>query len=273
MSIGTHVASAVRRTSVQTVLALAIAACASTPAPSTQGPSSMTPTSSPRATRIDRDLDVVTIINTFTVKPENQQAFLDAQHGEYRRMSGQIPGALVANLHRGRSGERAINYAQFRSLEDVAAWHTSDQMKQHRPVIAPYIERVSPGLFRVVHVAERGPDAARITEGAVAVIAVLSVDPAALDDLLTIQRDAAEQLVRSLPGTRAIAIHRGVAAPHPGAGPEAAAATGAALYALVEDEQAARALMEHAGYRASFTTENAHIRAADVDTYTTVAVE
>ena len=232
------------------------------------------PTSSrPRATTLDRELDVVTVINTFTVAPENQQPFLDAQHGEFRKLAGQIRGSVVANLHRGGSGRRVINYAQFRTLEDVHAWHTSDLMKQHRPVIAPYIERVSPGLFRVEHVAGRGPDAARITEGAVAVIATMAVDPAALDGVLAAQRDAAEQLVRAGPGARAIASHRAVAAPGPGAGPGGAAAPGAALYAVVEDEEAARALMAHAGYRASFTTEDARIRAVDADVYTSVAIE
>ncbi len=232
------------------------------------------PSSRPHMTTLDRDLDFVTLINTFTVTPEKQQSFVDVQHSEYRRLSGQIRGAIAANLHRGWSGTRVINYAQFRSMEDFSAWQSSDLMKQHRPVIAPYIERVSPGLFRLEHVAARGPDTARITEGAVAVIAVMSVEPAALDGILATQRATAEQLVRSVPGTRAIAIHRGVAAPRPpAAGPGAPAATGAALYAVVEDEAAARALMEHAGYRASFTTENAHIHAVDADIYTTVAVE
>lgn len=229
-------------------------------------------TTKPNATALDRDLDVVTLINTFTVAPEKQQSFVDVQHGEYRRLSGQIRGAVTANLHRGRSGTRVINYAQFRSMEDIGAWQSSDLMKQHLPVIKPYVERVSPGLFRVVHVAERGDDAAKIAEGGVAVIAVMAVDPDALDGILTAQRDVAEQLVRSVPGTRAIAIHRGVAAPRPGANPDATAAS-AALYAVVEDEAAASALMEHAGYRAMFTAENTHVRAVDADIYTTVAVE
>jgi heme-degrading monooxygenase HmoA len=229
----------------------------------------MTPPSRPRATAIDRELDVVTLINTFTVTPENQQTFVEVQHGEYRRLAGKIPGAVAANLHRGRSGTRVINYAQFRTVEDVGAWQASDLMKEHLPVIKPYIERFSPGLFRTVHVAARGQDAAKITPGGVAVIAVMSVDPAALEDLLATQRDTAEQLVRSVPGTRAVALHRSVAPPRPGAGPAAAAA----LYAVVEDEQAARALMEDAGYRASFTTENTHILAIDAEIYTAVAVE
>ncbi len=231
------------------------------------------PPTKPTATTLDRDLGFVTLINTFTVTRENQQPFVEAQHGEYRRLQGQIPGAIAANLHRGRSGTRVVNYAQFRSLEDIRAWQSSDLMKQHLPIITPYIERASPGLFRLEHVAARGPDAAKITEGTVAVIAVMAVEPAALDGTLASQRDAADQLVRAVPGTRALALHRSVGAPPPGADPGAPAATRTALYAVVEDEAAARALMEHAGYRASFTTENTHLRAVDADIYTTVAVE
>jgi len=222
----------------------------------------------PNATTIDRDLDVLTLINTFTVVPEQQQRFLDAQLGEYRRLRGQIPGAVVANLHRGHSGRRAVNYAHHRGVDTMLAWQSSDLMKAHRAVIEPYFERVAPALFRVAHVAARAADAARITAGTEAVIAVLSVDPAALDDLLTSQRDAAEQLVRDVPGVRAIATHRGLPDPRPGAGPEARIG----LYAVVESEQAARALMEHDRYRAAFTAENPYVRAVDADIYTAVAV-
>jgi hypothetical protein len=228
---------------------------------------------------IDRTGDLVTLINTFTVTPENQPIFLETQHGEYRRLKGQIRGAMGANLHRGRSGRRAVNYAQFRSLEELGAWQASDLMKDHLPVIQPYLERVAPALFRVVHVAEHGEGAARIAEGTEAVIAVMSVDPDALEDVLASQRDAAEHLVRAVPGTQAIAIHRGLPRPQPGGGPGAATAAGTpraaqvALYAVVEREQDARALMDDARYRAAFTTENPHIREVDADIYTAIAVE
>lgn len=244
----------------------------------------MTPTSRPDSTTIDRERDVVTLINTFTIAPANQQTFLDAQHGEYRRLWGKIPGAIAANLHRGHGGTRAINYAQFRSLEEIAAWQASDLMKEHMPVIAPYIERAAPGLYRVEHVAARAPGAATIRVGGVAVIAVMTVDPDALDGVLATQRDAAELLLGAVSNARALALHRSVgpARPGPGAGPRHGGhgpAPGAppparsALYAVVDDEAAARALMEHAGYRASFTTENAQLRAVDSDIYTVVAVE
>src|SRR5688500_1727011 len=109
----TIVSSSARRASLAAVLALATTACTSAPAPSTQGASSM-PSTKPTATALDPELAFVTLINTFTVTPANQQAFVEVQHGEYRRLQGQIPGAIAANLHRGRSGTRVVNYAQFR---------------------------------------------------------------------------------------------------------------------------------------------------------------
>jgi hypothetical protein len=156
------------------------------------------------------------------------------------------------------------------------AWRTSDLMKEHRLVIDPLVERVTPRLFRIVHVAEHAEGAAKITEGAEAVIAVMSVDPAAVEDALALQRNAAEHLVRTVPGVLAMVIHRGAAAPGPGSGPETAASAPpeatVALYAVTDGEQAARALMDDARYRAAFTTEDARIRELDVDSYTVYAV-
>ena len=230
----------------------------------------------PQTTIIDRTGGHLTLINTFTLAPEKQQTFIETQHGEYRRLEGQIRGATAANLHRGRSGRRAVNYAQFRSLDEFTAWRTSDLMKEHRVVIDPFVERVAPRLFRVVHAAEHAEGDAKIVEGAEAVIAIMSVDPAAALDVLALQRDAAEHLVRTVPGVRAIVLHRGAASAGPGTGPEAAAGpppeATVALYAVVDGEQAARALMDDARYRAAFTTEDARVRELDVDSYTVYAV-
>lgn len=247
----------------------------------------MTSSTAPTTT-IDRERDVVTLINTFTLRPEHQQTFVETQRGEYQRLRGQIRGALVANLHRGWSGRRAINYAQFGELGDLLAWQSSDLMKHHRAIIDPYIERAAPALFRVAHVASSAGGTATIAEGGTAVIAVMAVDPAALEDVVALQRDAAEELARAVPGVRAVATHHSLPAPGPGAGPGANAGPAAhgspaaggpprgpsvAVYAVVENEQAARALMEHARYRAAFTAENPHIRAADADIYSVFAVE
>lgn len=248
----------------------------------------MTSSTAPTTT-IDRERDIVTLINTFTLRPEHQQTFIETQRGEYQRLRGQIRGGLVANLHRGWSGRRAINYAQFRELGDVLAWQSSDLMKHHRTIIDPFIERAAPALFRVAHVASSAGGAATIAEGGTAVIAVMAVDPAALEDVVALQRDAAEELARAVPGVRAVATHRSLPAPGPGPGPGANAGIAAhssppaaggpprgpsvAVYAVVEDEQAARALMEHARYRAAFTAESPHIRAADAEIYTVFAVE
>ena len=123
---------------------------------------------------------------------EQQQTFIETQHGEYKRLKGQIRGATAAK------------------------------------------------------------GAAKITEGAEAVIAVRSVDRAA------------------------IVLHRGAASAGPGTGPEAAVGAPpeatVALFAVVESEQAARALMDDARYRAAFTTEDARVRELDVDSYTVYAV-
>jgi hypothetical protein len=54
---------------------------------------------------------VVTQINVFTVKPENQQALIDLLI-ESARSVCHIPGWKSASIHRGLAGKSVVNYAQ-----------------------------------------------------------------------------------------------------------------------------------------------------------------
>jgi hypothetical protein len=54
---------------------------------------------------------VVTQINVFTVKPENQQALIDLLI-ESARSVCHIPGWKSASIHRGLDGKSVVNYAQ-----------------------------------------------------------------------------------------------------------------------------------------------------------------
>lgn len=92
---------------------------------------------------------VVTLINVFTPKPDQTEAFCAAQIGEYQRLSGKIDGSLGSNLHVSLDGKFAANYAQFTSEEAYRAWYESDLFKEHLEVIHPYIAKVEPMLYRV----------------------------------------------------------------------------------------------------------------------------
>jgi hypothetical protein len=240
-----------------------------------------------KVTTIDHTQDIVTLINIFTVQPTSQQLFLEAQIGEYKRLSGKIAGSLGANLHRGLSGRKAVNYAQFRTVEQFRAWQASDLMKDHLPLIQPYVEGIQPGIYRVVEVISRDGRAARIEESAtsVALIAAFTAEPGAVGELVAAQRATARRLMADLPGLCSLTIHQGIqptqrpavaSGAQPDGRPEASSGrplANAALYAQLDSEEAFRALDGHPVYREWFTTDNPRIHASETDLYTAVYVQ
>jgi hypothetical protein len=59
---------------------------------------------------------VVTQINVFTVKPENQQALIDLLI-ESARSVCHLPGWKSASIHRGLDRKTVVNYAQSADME------------------------------------------------------------------------------------------------------------------------------------------------------------
>jgi quinol monooxygenase YgiN len=72
-------------------------------------------------TTIDPSADVVTLINVFTVAPENQRRLLDVLTEATTSVVAAMPGFVSANFHRSLDGSRVTNYAQWRSREDMEA--------------------------------------------------------------------------------------------------------------------------------------------------------
>ncbi|GER90275.1 hypothetical protein KDW_44370 [Dictyobacter vulcani] len=74
-----------------------------------------------RGTTILENQPICTMINTLTVKPENQQALMDYLKAMTEEAVVTAPGFISANFHVSKDGTRIINYAQWRSLEDLQA--------------------------------------------------------------------------------------------------------------------------------------------------------
>jgi aromatase len=64
---------------------------------------------------------ICTMINTLTVKPENQQEVLDYLKEMTEEVVITSPGFISANFHMSKDGTRVVNYAQWRSVEDLQA--------------------------------------------------------------------------------------------------------------------------------------------------------
>lgn len=99
-------------------------------------------------TTISKENNFLTLINTFTVAPENQQELLDLliQATETVRT---IPGFISSSLHRGLDGTKVVMYAQWKSMEDY------NRMRAN-PSASPFLEQAlkiasfQPGMFEVI---------------------------------------------------------------------------------------------------------------------------
>ncbi|GCE09918.1 antibiotic biosynthesis monooxygenase family protein [Dictyobacter aurantiacus] len=72
-------------------------------------------------TTIKEHQPICTMINTLTVKPENQQTLMTYLKEMTEEVVVTAPGFISANFHLSKDGTRIINYAQWRSLEDLQA--------------------------------------------------------------------------------------------------------------------------------------------------------
>lgn len=93
----------------------------------------------------------VILINLFTPKPGQLEAFISAQTGEYRRLQGKVAGWKGNRLHRSLDGKTAVNYAVFQSLDAYKAWRESALFAEHVEVIRPFVEKSEPGLYEPLY--------------------------------------------------------------------------------------------------------------------------
>jgi len=102
--------------------------------------------------RVSREGNLVTLINVFETKPEQQQELIDQWIRFVEEVTGE-PGMIGAALHRSTDGTRVVNYAQWRSEEDFESFVKKyrEQMDARRPLA----ERVDPHLYEVVYLFEQ----------------------------------------------------------------------------------------------------------------------
>ena len=103
---------------------------------------------------IAKDKDVVTLINVFTVAPENQQRLVDVLVDATQTVMRKQPGFISANIHRSLDGTRVTNYAQWRSKEAFEAMLRDREAAEHMGEAAKIAERFEPHLYEVSFVDE-----------------------------------------------------------------------------------------------------------------------
>jgi heme-degrading monooxygenase HmoA len=80
--------------------------------------------------------DVVTLINVFTVEPQQQQRLVDVLVTATETVLGKQPGFDSANFHKSLDGTRVANYAQWRSREDFEAMLANPEAAAHMREVA-----------------------------------------------------------------------------------------------------------------------------------------
>ncbi len=82
-------------------------------------------------TTISTTNQVVTVINVFTVNPQNQQRLVNLLIHATERILKRQPGYVSTNIHKSLDGMRVVNYAQWRSREDFDAIFRIPEVVEH----------------------------------------------------------------------------------------------------------------------------------------------
>ena len=101
-------------------------------------------------TTISQGNNVVTLINVFTVEPENQQRLVDVLVEATEKVMSKQPGFVSANLHRSLDGKRVANYSQWTSVEDYMAMLQNPHVLPHMTE-ATYLATFDAHLYEVSH--------------------------------------------------------------------------------------------------------------------------
>ena len=103
-------------------------------------------------TRISKDANLVTVINMFSVKPENQKKLLQLLE-DLRIVVEKLHGFISANVHRSFEGTRIVSYAQWNTKEAYQAFYTNSDA---RPILDEIkkISKFSWNLYEVVYTSD-----------------------------------------------------------------------------------------------------------------------
>lgn len=115
----------------------------------------MTTASSPQTTTIEPHALYATLINVFTVEPENAHALSRLLAAATEEVMRHLPGFISANIHQSTDGTRVVNYAQWDSAEAFTAMLTNPVAREHMDSCAALAVSFDPHLFSVDSVHHR----------------------------------------------------------------------------------------------------------------------
>ena len=108
-------------------------------------------TQPPTDARISASAPVVTLINVFTVAPDQQQQLVELWQEATDDVMRHQSGFVSASIHRSLDGTKVINYAQWESREAFGAMFQNPRASAHLAKLAE-IGTPDPALCEVVSV-------------------------------------------------------------------------------------------------------------------------
>src|SRR5713101_3761642 len=105
-------------------------------------------------TTITANKNMVTLINVFTVQPENQQRLVDLLTEATKLAMKKQPGYISANIHKSLDGTRVTNYAQWRSKDDFEVMLENPEAAKHMQEASQLAIKIEPHLYEVSFIDE-----------------------------------------------------------------------------------------------------------------------
>jgi heme-degrading monooxygenase HmoA len=107
--------------------------------------------SSSSESSITPGVTVLTVVNVYSVAPQNQQRLVDLLEDASERVMRRRHGFVSANILASLDGTRVLNYAQWASQEDFTAM-LSDPGAQEHLHDTEVVSIAEPHLYRVASV-------------------------------------------------------------------------------------------------------------------------
>jgi quinol monooxygenase YgiN len=106
-------------------------------------------------TTIQPHSDCATLINVFTVEPENAAELAALLTAATEDVMQHRPGFRSANIHLSTDRTRVVNYAQWESAEAYQAMLSDETAREHMATAAALAVGFDPHLYTVESVHER----------------------------------------------------------------------------------------------------------------------
>ncbi len=106
-------------------------------------------------TTIERHAPHATLINVFTVAPEQASELAALLDEATEKVMCHVPGFISANIHVSVDGTRVVNYAQWETAEAYQAMLADPAAREHMAPAAALAASFDPHVYTVESVHQR----------------------------------------------------------------------------------------------------------------------